>query len=87
MPKRQNLPRTKLSDSLEGITLPPGGHFAVEYVFTGEMQVTCPLCDKPAVIKEATLGLELSCGCCWHPPRHDRRRDKAAWVSYGKEAA
>lgn len=81
--RRPKQTRERISDTLERVKN-TGGYFDHQYVFTGTMTTICPRCQKPATVTGATLYLDLSCGCSWHPPRHDRKHDKAAWLSYEK---
>jgi hypothetical protein len=85
MAKRAKAVRTKISDSLERITLPASSYFTSEFVFSGDMDVICPRCKKLSTIVSATIGLTLACGCRWFEPDKNRPTDKQAWVSYAKE--
>ena len=82
-----------LSAELERTALPPGDHYASELVFRGAFTVVCPKCEKPATIVSVSIcWMELSCGCCWHPPNKDRKpSQRDAWKMFdgfrGKNSA
>lgn len=82
--RRRREVRERLSATLERVTL-VGSHYTHKLLFTGELCVECPRCQKLFAILSSTIMLELACGCIWHPP--DRLRDKegAGWVSFSRE--
>jgi hypothetical protein len=80
-PKRPPDPRTRLSDTLERVDL-TDSPFDHRYVFTGKMMSHCPRCQMVVSITGVSMRwLELSCGCVWHPPDSENKRDAKAWTS------
>jgi hypothetical protein len=72
-----------IADALSRVQLTEAHAFGFEYRYAAPLLVTCPRCQEAVAIRAATVGLELSCGHLWYPPRHGRGANAETWLSYG----